>query len=156
KAMSAQSRFASPADDDELEQLIARLSNLSLLPDGQVVARSAEGAPAQCAFTAGDLSFLAPAEPPDEMGRLGGYRVLKVLGAGGMGIVFEADDHRLKRHVALKVMRPTLAVNAFNRRRFLREAQATAALEHDGVVAIYQVGEDRGVAFLAMPLLRGE
>jgi serine/threonine protein kinase len=101
-------------------------------------------------------SFLAPPEGPDELGRLGGYRVLRILGAGGMGIVLEAEDPRLKRHVALKVMKPALAASDLARRRFLREAQAIAALEHDHIVAIHKVGEDRGVPFLAMPLLRGE
>jgi hypothetical protein len=99
--------------------------------------------------------LLQPPQQPDEMGRLGPYRVLKVLGAGGMGIVFQAEDPQLKRAVALKVLRPALAASATARRRFLREAQAVAALEHDNIVTIYQVGEDR-LPFLAMPLLRGE
>src|SRR5262249_28475988 len=58
--------------------------------------------------------------------------------------------------VALKVLKPEHAASPVARQRFLREAQAVAALEHDHIVAIYQVGEDRGVLFLAMPLLRGE
>jgi serine/threonine protein kinase len=100
--------------------------------------------------------FLTPPQGPDELGRLGPYRVLKVLGAGGMGVVFQAEDPRLKRLVALKAMRPGLANGATARERFLREAQATAAVEHDHIVHIYQVGEERGVPFLAMPLLKGE
>jgi WD40 repeat protein/serine/threonine protein kinase len=104
----------------------------------------------------GQYAFLAPAQGPEELGRLGSYRVLKVLGAGGMGVVFEAEDLHLKRRVALKVMSPALAANESARKRFLREAQATAALEHDHIVAIHQVGEDRGVLFLAMQLLHGE
>ncbi len=105
----------------------------------------------------GDLcGFLAPTEGPDEIGRLGPYRILKVLGAGGMGVVFQAEDPALQRSVALKAMRPTLAASGPARRRFLREARAAAALEHDHVVAIYQVGEDRGIPFLAMQLLKGE
>lgn len=58
-----------------------------------------------------------------------------------MGVVFEADDPRLKRHAALKVMKPDVA-GAAARRRFLREAQAVAALDHDHIVTIFQVGED--------------
>ena len=53
-----------------------------------------------------ELSFLNPAEEPDEIGRLGGYRVLDVLGTGGMGVVFRAEDPKLNRPVALKVMKP--------------------------------------------------
>ncbi|HBI45663.1 MAG TPA: serine/threonine protein kinase, partial [Planctomycetales bacterium] len=85
-----------------------------------------------------------------EIGRLGGYRVLKELGRGGMGAVFQAEDPKLKRLVALKVMLPRLAADASARRRFLREAQAMAAVHHDHVVTIYQVDEDNGVPFLAM------
>ncbi len=100
--------------------------------------------------------ILAPPQRPDEIGRLGGYRVLKVLGAGGMGVVFLAEDVQLKRPVALKAMLPTLAEETTHRQRFLRKAQAAAAVEHDHVVPIFQVGQDRGVPFLAMPLLKGE
>jgi serine/threonine protein kinase len=99
--------------------------------------------------------FLAPAQQPDEIGRLGPFRVLRVLGAGGMGVVYQAEDPQLKRPVALKAMRPALAASASARQRFLREAQA-AAIVHDHVVPIHQVGEDRGVPFLAMQLLEGE
>jgi serine/threonine protein kinase len=105
--------------------------------------------------TPSDYSFLSPAQSSDELGRLAHYRVLRVLGAGGMGIVFEAEDTHLQRHVALKCMRPTLVTPA-NRERFLREARATAAIEHDHIVTIYQVGEGNGVPFLAMKLLQGE
>jgi serine/threonine protein kinase/Leucine-rich repeat (LRR) protein len=101
-------------------------------------------------------SFLAPPQGPGEIGRLGAYRVLRVLGHGGMGMVLEAEDPQLKRRVALKVMLPGHATDATLKQRFLREAQAAAALEHDHIITIYQVGEDHGVPFLAMPLLKGE
>ena len=68
----------------------------------------------------------------------------------------EAQDVRLKRLVALKVMKPALAAQADFHRRFLREAQLTAAIDHEHIVTIYQVGEERGVPFLAMKLLQGE
>jgi serine/threonine protein kinase len=73
-----------------------------------------------------------------------------------MGVVFQAEDPHLKRMVALKVLRPSLAASADFHRRFLREAQLAAAVDHEHLVTIYQVGEDRGVPFLAMKLLRGE
>jgi Leucine-rich repeat (LRR) protein len=100
--------------------------------------------------------FLAPSQRPDEIGRLGNYRVLRVLGAGGMGVVFEAEDLGLVRKVALKTMLPALAASASGRERFLREARTAAKVEHDNIVPIFQVGEDRGVPFIAMPLLKGE
>lgn len=95
----------------------------------------------------GELSFLAPAQQPDELGRLGSYRILQILGVGGMGIAFRAEDPALRRQVALKVMKPSVAMNRSAKDRFLREAQFTAAIEHDNIVAIYQVGEDQGVPF---------
>jgi serine/threonine protein kinase len=102
------------------------------------------------------VDVLTPAQMPDELGRLGPYRVLKVLGSGGMGLVLQAEDPLLKRSVALKVMRPDMATTEVHRLRFLREAQATAAVEHPNIIHLHQVGEERGVPFLAMPLLKGE
>jgi serine/threonine protein kinase len=101
-------------------------------------------------------AFLAPAEAPDELGRLGPYRILKMLGTGGMGVVFQAEDVPLQRLVALKVLLPTLAASPSARQRFLREAQTAAALAHDHIIPIYQVGEHRGLPYLAMPFLEGE
>jgi serine/threonine protein kinase/Leucine-rich repeat (LRR) protein len=103
-----------------------------------------------------NLDFLASPQQSDELGRLGDYRVLKVLGVGGMGMVFKAEDLRLGRAVALKVMRPEVAAKPQSRERFVREARATAALAHDHIVQIHQVGEDRGVPYLAMQYLQGQ
>jgi Tol biopolymer transport system component/tRNA A-37 threonylcarbamoyl transferase component Bud32 len=100
--------------------------------------------------------YLAPAEAPDEIGRLGGYRVLKELGKGGMGVVFLAEDVKLNRRIALKVMRPSIAASGEARQRFLHEAKATAQIEHEHIIAIFRADEDRGVPYLAMPLLQGE
>src|SRR5262249_41050813 len=100
--------------------------------------------------------FLAPPKGPDELGWLGPYRVLKVLGSGAMGVVFQAEDPHLQRQVALKAMLPAMAASESARKRFLREAQPAAALEHDHIVSIYQVGEDRGIPFMAMQFLKGE
>src|SRR4051794_19585007 len=107
-------------------------------------------------MTALDFPFLRPPQAADELGRLGAYRVLRVLGQGGMGIVFVAEDPQLRRQVALKAMRPEAAARPDGRARFLREARAAAALQHDHIVSIYQVAEDNGVPFLVMPLLQGE
>ena len=108
---------------------------------------------------AGDVDLLAilnPPELPGELGRLGGYRVLSILGKGGMGAVFEAEDPHLRRRIALKVMLPKMAAKPSAKARFFREARAQAAVEHLHVVAIHQVGEDNGVPFIAMPLLKGQ
>jgi WD40 repeat protein/tRNA A-37 threonylcarbamoyl transferase component Bud32 len=106
--------------------------------------------------TAAPFPFLHPPRQADELGWLGGYRLLAILGQGGMGFVFRAEDVRLNRQVALKVIRPEAADLPTGRQRFLREAQALAAVQHDHIVAVHQVGEDNGVPFLVMPLLLGE
>ncbi len=101
-------------------------------------------------------ALLAPPQGPGEIGWLGPYRVLEVLGSGGMGVVYKAEDPQLKRPVALKAMLPRVAGGPIAKRRFLREAQAAAAIKHDHIVTIHQVGEDRGAPFLAMEFLEGE
>jgi len=102
------------------------------------------------------IDFLTPALQPGELGRLGGYRVLSVLGEGGMGVVFKAEDPRLKRPVALKVMKPDKSANQVAHQRFIKEGELAAALQHDHIVTIYRVDEDHGVPFLAMQFLEGE
>ncbi len=97
---------------------------------------------------------LAPAQAADEIGRLGDFRVLRVFGSGGFAVVFEAEDIRLKRHVALKLMHPVIAARHAD--RFLREAQSAAALRHEHVVTIYQVGMHGDTPFIALELLQGE
>ena len=97
----------------------------------------------------------APPTVPGDLGRLAHYRVVKALGAGGMGAVFLAIDEHLDRRVAIKVMQPDQAFDPGARERFLREARAAAAVKHDNVVTIYQVGEDGGMPFIAMELLAG-
>jgi serine/threonine protein kinase len=91
-----------------------------------------------------------------ETGWLGGFRIIEELGHGGMGAVFRAEDPTLNRHVAVKVMLPQFAGDRSARARFFREARSAATLQHDNVVPIYHVGEDRDIPYLVMPLLAGE
>lgn len=100
--------------------------------------------------------FLHPPVEPDEVGRLGGYRVLSLLGHGGMAYVFLAEDIALQRRVALKVMKPDLDADMSGWPRFLREARIMAAVKHEHLVPVYQASEENGVIYLAMELLRGE
>lgn len=104
------------------------------------------------------LEFLQPSDQPDELGTLGQFRVLRVVGQGGMGIVLHAYDPQLERDVAIKVIDPKLANNEVARQRFCREARAAAAVTHDNLVAVHQVDEDEssGLPYLVMQLVNGE
>jgi eukaryotic-like serine/threonine-protein kinase len=86
--------------------------------------------------------------------QLGPYEIVDRLGAGGMGEVWRARDHRLQRDVAIKVI-PDGATNDNSRARFEREARAVAALSHPNIVAIYDVGNQDGVVYAVMELLEG-
>ncbi len=101
------------------------------------------------------IGFLSPPRAPGELGWLAHYRVLRLLGEGGMGIVLLAEDSLLRRPVALKVIRPEIADTAGIPERFMREARTTAAIQHDHIVTIYQVGQENGIPFLAMEHLKG-
>jgi hypothetical protein len=149
---------APPADPPALHFLIHRLEHLSLsspetrTDNGEVATSDTPGP----LLAPDGLWFLRPAQGTDELGRLAGFRILEVLGKGGMGMVFRAEDEQLRRQVALKVIKPECAADPQYRERFLREARAAGQLHHDHVMPVHQVGEDNGVLFLAMPLLAGE
>jgi len=149
-----------PSDEAELDRLLLKAESTVLplddsVPLGSTVAAWPESRGPKRELPADICGLMAPPQEPDEIGRIGFYSVRRMLGQGGMGLVFEAEDPVLRRIVALKVMRPSAAAITAARERFLREARAAAAIEHDHIVAIYQVGEEGGVPFLAMPLLEG-
>lgn len=85
---------------------------------------------------------------------LAGYRIERVLGRGGMSVVYLATDLRLKRNVALKLMSSDLAADIRFRERFLRESELAASLDHPNVVPIYEANEVDGVLYLAMRYVR--
>ena len=85
-----------------------------------------------------------------------GFEVQRLLGAGGFAAVYAARDAKLKRDVAIKVLRPELLVSASILERFQREAETVARLRHPNIVPIYQVGEGEGLAWFVMPLVQGE
>src|ERR671935_1368115 len=86
---------------------------------------------------------------------LGEYHVESVLGRGGMSIVYRADDLRLKRKVALKLLAPELGEDEHFRERFLRESELAASLDHPHIVPIYDAGEAAGQLYLAMRYVAG-
>ena len=87
---------------------------------------------------------------------LGHYRILEPLGRGGVGQVFVAEDTRLGRKVALKILIDEVARSPQSRARFEREARAAASLSHPNILAIHDFGEDNGVAYAVAELLEGD
>src|ERR1700733_8771505 len=87
---------------------------------------------------------------------IGHYQILEKIGAGAMGEVFRARDHRLGRDVALKITRPTSSDNPDPLRRFELEARAAAALNHPNIVAVYDVGFNEGSPYIVCELLEGQ
>jgi serine/threonine protein kinase len=113
-------------------------------------------------FAPFEAAFFSPATPvPDPLSLAGRtvshFQVLEPLGAGGMGVVYRAEDTRLGRAVALKFLLPQLGLDAAAKARFLHEAHSAAALDHPNLCTIHEVGESEdGRLFLAMALYPGE
>lgn len=133
------------AGDDDLRREAASLLERASRADG---------------FLAKPLDALAAAEhsrgPALVSGQtLAHYRIVKAIGAGGMGEVYSAHDTRLDRQVALKILPAELAVDASRRSRFAREAKAVAALNHPNIVTVHAVEEADGRHFITMELVKG-
>lgn len=99
--------------------------------------------------------FLQPSDQPGSIGRLGAYEVSEIVGQGGMGVVVKAYDSTLHRVVAVKVLAPYLAHNPQARKRFVREAQAIAAVSHDHVITIHAIDESEEQPKIVMQFVSG-
>ncbi len=100
--------------------------------------------------------ILSPPSHPEMLGRIGRYEVERIVGSGGMGVVFKAFDTELNRPIAVKVLAPFLAGSGAARKRFAREARAAAAIVHEHVVAIHNVETEGDSPFLVMHYVAGE
>ncbi|NUN53582.1 MAG: protein kinase, partial [Planctomycetaceae bacterium] len=103
----------------------------------------------------GGVVSAVPGSPPMPADRIGPYRVVRELGRGGMGVVYEAQDTRLPRRVALKVLSPQFSASTHLRLRFQREAELASKLDHPHICTVYEAGEDDGVPYLAMRYVEG-
>src|SRR5438477_508391 len=95
----------------------------------------------------------APAAPLVQ--QLGDFRILREVGKGGMGIVYEAEQVSLGRHVALKLLPKSMLIDARAKRRFEREAKSAAKLHHTNIVPVFGVGEQDGLSYYVMQFIQG-
>jgi WD40 repeat protein len=101
------------------------------------------------------LPFLSPPRLPGALGRLDYYDILEIVGRGSTGVVFKAHDTKLKRVVAIKMLGARLAASGTARQRFVREAQAGAAVRDDHVIAVYAVSDEGPAPYLVMEYIHG-
>ena len=104
----------------------------------------------------GDPTGPAPVAGAATLEQLGDYRLLREVGRGGMGVVYEAEQVSLGRHVALKVLPPQMLRDAKTRRRFEREARAAAKLHHTNIVPVFGVGEHGETPYYVMQFIQGQ
>jgi len=150
-AVTRSLRQPQPVWSPELERVTATMR--SSLCDTIIQPRSASRLETEDATPAFD--FLAPCDNPDRLGRLGRYEVIELLGQGGMGFVFKADESSLSRLVALKVLLTPLAQDKKARERFRREARAAASVHSEHVVAIHAVEDAAPMPYLVMEYVKG-
>lgn len=140
------------ASHDEMERLAAPLRIAApASPGGETVSRDPD--PGNQPAAGADP---APAsDPPPAIGQLGDFRLLREIGRGGMGVVYEAEQISLRRRVALKVLPFAAAIDARQLQRFKNEALAAANLRHKSIVSVHAVGAERGVHYYAMEFIEG-
>src|SRR6516165_186937 len=136
------------------EEFLARYPSLAEDLDAclaalRFIGRAAEG---PRSVVAGALEVEPPEQSP---GQLGDFRIVREVGRGGMGVVYEAEQISLGRRVALKVLPFAGTMDPRHLQRFHNEARAAASLHHEHIVPVYAVGQERGVHYYAMQLIDG-
>src|SRR5262245_50482233 len=126
-----------PALADELRELFPAMAEMEQVREGNRQA-AAEDAP-----------------PAPALSQLGDFRILREVGKGGMGVVYEAEQLSLGRHVALKVLPRAMLLDPKAKRRFEREAKAAARLHHTNIVPVFGVGEHGGLHYYVMQFIQG-
>ncbi len=130
---------------EQLEAVLPAVQAMAEFGNGSAVRKKTLAAPAD--------SDSLPSSQPKE---LGDFRILREIGRGGMGVVYEAEQLSLRRRVALKVLPFASVLDPRHLQRFKNEAQAAAALKHPHIVSVHAVGCERGVHFYAMELVEGQ
>ncbi|MCC6671178.1 MAG: protein kinase [Planctomycetes bacterium] len=147
KAMELFLQQSETGDSSQVDEAIRSDPRLRELLEPMLAEGAAEAAGSDAAFAAD--------APPDAKGSFGDFRLLRELGRGGMGVVHEAVQVSLNRRVALKLLPPERVQDPSAVLRFKREAAATAALNHAGIVKVFATGSTGATLFLAMELLEG-
>ena len=151
-AMRAGSSILAEAPGDSLNLLMSQAYGLHHAAISTLIDSHLEQ---QAGHSPVALEFLEPSTEPGELGQLGPHRIKRIIGQGGMGVVFEAFDARLHRTVALKVILDARHSNERYQLRFQAEATSLARLQHPNIVQIYEIGRQGARSYLTMEFVDG-